>query len=338
MNDAAIKLAQMDAFEPSWPWRYGHVQTVLASGPLRRRTVLVWAADLRARAQPVIVDAGPGVRLSGCYTSQRSQAQARGLAIVLHGWEGSADSTYVLETGARLLAQGWDVFRLNLRDHGDSHALNPGLFHSALIDEVVAAVGTLVQRYAAPRVLLAGYSLGGNFALRVGLRAPAAGFSLAAVLAVCPVIDPGHSMRAMEAAAIYAQYFLHKWRASLRHKQRSFPATPYFTAADMRLGLRELTRELIQRHTNFGDLQAYFDAYALSGQRLAALTVPSAILTARDDPVIPLADFVALPEVPALRLDITDYGGHCAFLRHLRAPSYCTDWLVARAAAVSNAA
>ena len=60
--------------------------------------------------------------------------------MLFHGWEGSVDSTYVLQTGSRLLADGWDVFRLNFRDHGDSHRLNEALFHSCRIDEVVHAL------------------------------------------------------------------------------------------------------------------------------------------------------------------------------------------------------
>lgn len=329
------KIPQAAAFRPHWPWRYGHAQTMLASSPLRRAVVLRWARDLRAREQHVVVDAGAGVRLSGCHASQQSQTTARGLAIVLHGWEGSADSTYVLESSARLLADGWDVLRLNLRDHGGSQALNAGLFHSGLIDEVVAAVLTLTQRFPAPRVLIAGFSLGGNFALRVALRAPAAGIALNGALAVCPVIDPGHSMDAMERGpAIYARYFLRRWGASLRRKQCAFPAARYFEHGELHLSLRELTRALVERHTDYGSLDGYFDAYAVGGQRLAALTVPTAILTARDDPVIPVADFEALPTAPALTLSIAPNGGHCGFLRSVVAPSFCSDWLAAHAAAI----
>lgn len=335
MSAVPVRLPDAAAFRPRWPWRYGHAQTILASGPLRRAAVLRWARDLRGREQRVVVDAGAGVRLSGCHTSQQSRTGARGLAIIVHGWEGSVDSTYVLESGARLLADGWDVLRLNLRDHGGSHALNPGLFHSGLIDEVVAAVGTLTQRYRAPRMLIAGYSLGGNFALRVALRAPAAGIALDRALAVCPVIDPGHSMRAMEAGtAVYERYFLRRWGGSLRRKQAAFPATAYFEPGELRLSLRELTRVLVARHTDYGGLDAYFDAYAVGGQRLAALTVPTAILTARDDPVIPVADFEALPTPAALTLNIAPCGGHCGFLHSLGAPSFAGDWLAAHAAAI----
>ena len=93
---------------------------------------------------------------------------------MLHGWEGSVDSSYMRMTAARLLEAGFDVVRLNFRDHGQTHHLNEGLFHSNLLDEVVHAAGDVAQRFPAQRMVVAGYSLGGNFALRLALRAPAA--------------------------------------------------------------------------------------------------------------------------------------------------------------------
>ncbi len=60
--------------------------------------------------------------------------------MLLCGWEGSVNSAYILGTGKFLYNHGYSVFRLNYRDHGDSHALNPGLFYAALLDEVFKAV------------------------------------------------------------------------------------------------------------------------------------------------------------------------------------------------------
>ncbi|HET6631391.1 MAG TPA: alpha/beta fold hydrolase [Rhodanobacteraceae bacterium] len=321
-----------DGFRPRGPWRNPHVQTIAASSPLRRAWVRRRATDLRRRARQVLVDAGGGVRLSGRHTPRASGTLPRGLAVMLHGWEGSSESSYVLESGARLLAEGWDVFRLNLRDHGGSHALNPALFHSGLVDEVVAAVARIAAEHAPRPLVLLGFSLGGNFALRVALRAPAAGIALARVLAVAPVVDPARSMRALEdGLPVYSRYFMHQWCGSLRRKQRAFPQTRYFDSHELRLGLRELTRVLVQRHTDYGTLDNYLDAYSIAGDRLATLQVPAAILAARDDPVIPVVDFEALAALPALRVEFTDHGGHCAFLHGLRGPSFSALWLAARA-------
>ncbi|MGH8117008.1 MAG: alpha/beta fold hydrolase, partial [Rhodanobacteraceae bacterium] len=178
-----------DDFHPAWWLRSPHVQSILASSALRRALRARRARALERDAERVILDCGEGVRLAGYHTAQRVRARARGLAVLFHGWEGSSRSTYLLQTGARMLEEGWDVFRLNFRDHGGTHALNRGLFHSCLIDEVVGAMRDVQQRYPERPLALIGFSLGGNFALRVALRAPQAGLVLAQTVAVCPVID-----------------------------------------------------------------------------------------------------------------------------------------------------
>ena len=118
--------------------------------------------------------------------------------ILLHGWEGSAEANYVVSVGGLLYDAGFDVFRLNFRDHGDTFALNRELFHSCRIDEVVGAVAAIAARHPAERTFLVGHSLGGNFALRAAARAPAAGIDLTKVVAVCPVLRPQSTMRALE--------------------------------------------------------------------------------------------------------------------------------------------
>ena len=157
-------------YTPPAMLRNPHLQSVLGSSALRRRRGRLALAAMGAATNAHIVDAGDGVRLQGLHSAIPGHA-SRGLALLLHGWEGSADSSYMQLTAAHLLARGFDVFRLNFRDHGDTHHLNEGLFHSNRIDEVVAAAAEVSRRYATRPMVIAGYSLGGNFALRVALRA-----------------------------------------------------------------------------------------------------------------------------------------------------------------------
>src|ERR1700678_1268330 len=114
-----MTLPQGRDFSPPWPLKSGHIQTMLSSSGVRRMLLPPNAYSVLEGAEPVMVDGGGGVRLTGAYTTQKKQPASRGLAVLFHGWEGSVDSTYVLQTGSRLLADGWDVFRLNFRDHGD---------------------------------------------------------------------------------------------------------------------------------------------------------------------------------------------------------------------------
>jgi predicted alpha/beta-fold hydrolase len=320
-----------DDFNPHRLLRNPHVQSVLASSSVRRWLLRSGPAALEARSKELILDCGDGVRLQGFHSAQDARPQARGLVVLLHGWEGSVQSSYLLHTGARLLAEGWDVFRLNFRDHGDTHHLNAEMFHSCRLDEVVGALQEVARRFAPRPMAVAGFSLGGNFALRVALRAPAAGLPLSYALAVCPALHPPAILEAIERAPwFYHAYFMHKWRDSLRRKQRLFPESARFSATELGSSMRELTRTMVQRHTDFGSLDAYLDGYSIAGDRLADLAVPTTILTASDDPIIPVDGFRALTLAPATELEIAPAGGHCGFIRDFSLRSWTEDFIAER--------
>lgn len=319
-------------FSPSGLLRNPHVQSLLASSPVRRWKFRERHRLLEARSRELILDCGDGVRLQGFHTPQDVRPQARGLVVLLHGWEGSARSSYMLNVGARLVDEGYDVFRLNLRDHGDTHHLNEAVFHSCRIDEVVGAVAAVAQQFPSPALAIAGFSLGGNFALRVALRAPARGIPLTRVVAVCPAIRPLNILDALERSRLYHDYFMRKWRGSLRRKQQLFPQRYPLTPDLFKLDMRGLTRELILRETDFGTIEAYFDGYAIHEGRLAPLAIPGAILMAKDDPIIPVEDFATLQLPAHVRLDLTEHGGHCGFIADWSLRCWAEDYLVARLA------
>ena len=319
-------------YRPPWWLRSPHVQSMLGSSPMRIRHGARMLAALGSRAEAVVLDAGEGVRLQGVYNTPRT-GEPRGLALLLHGWEGSTESSYMRLTAAKLLEAGFATFRLNFRDHGGSHHLNPGLFHSNRIEEVVRAAVEVSRRYPLRPLVAAGYSLGGNFALRLALRAPGAGLPLACVAAVCPLVDPAATMDAMERGMPqYLRYFEHKWRRSLRRKRELFPEEHDFDDATLRLRMRDLTAWMVERHTDFDDLGAYFDGYSIAGDRLAGLQVPAEILMAADDPVIPLRDFRDFRPGGEVRLELAARGGHCGFLENRRFDGYAERWVAQRLA------
>jgi len=302
-------------FKPAFPLRNPHLQTILASLKLRARG----ENPLRAHSEQVLVDGGRGIRLMGTLTAQ-PPGGSRGLAILLHGWEGSAESTYMLTTGRRLFLGGCDVFRLNLRDHGGSHHLNKGVFHSARIEEVFTAVLNIVAAAGDRPCHLIGFSLGGNFGLRVALRLkPGQAGRLRNIVAVSPVLDPWKATRTIDGGFfVYREYFVKKWKRSLAAKQRLFPGL-YDFADVMRLtSCMAITERVIPRYTPYRDVHEYFQTYRLAGADFSRLAVPVTILAAEDDPVIPIDDFRTLRGGERLRVRIERYGGHCGFLQDLR--------------------
>lgn len=334
-------------FNPPIGLRSGHTQSLLSSSALRRRIVRRRALALKAAAEELILDGGPddefGGEEAGPYRRVRLQAyysrqpgplpnpSGRPVAVLLHGWEGSADSNYVLANGARLWASGFDVLRLNFRDHGESHHLNPGLFHSCRLDEVIFALKDWQDRFGIDGWYLGGYSLGGNFSLRIALRVPQAGLNLRRVVAVCPVIDPAHAMRAMEEAGyFYERYFERKWSRSLRIKQILFPSLYGRDPMDRIHGLNARTEHIARRYSGFESAAHYYDGYSVGGGRLAGVAIPATLLAAADDPVVPVRDFAALPDNPCLEVRIVPHGGHCGFLKNWKLESAAEDLVLER--------
>jgi predicted alpha/beta-fold hydrolase len=293
---------------------------MLASTSARRGPIARRAVPLVAAQREMLLECGGGVRLQ-CFRS--SPAAGDGVPVVLlHGWEGSAESLYVLSLGQQLFARGFDVLRLNLRDHGATHHLNRELFHSCLLPEVIGAMRALQSALRRP-LRLVGFSLGGNFVLRVGAEAAAAGLDLARIIAVSPVLDPSDTLRALETGFVgYPLYFVRKWWRSLLKKQAAWPAHYDFTGLRRVRDLRRMTAELVRRFTHFGSLEEYLDGYAITGPRLAALSVPATLITSLDDPIIPAGALERLARPSSLRIVVTRFGGHCGFLDRLTGPTW----------------
>jgi uncharacterized protein len=310
-----------DDFRPA-PWlRNHHLQSMLASTAWRRGRLMRQSAPLLAAAREVLLDCGAGVRLQ-CFISSPSHSVTAPV-VLLHGWEGSAESLYVLSLARQLFERQVAVVRLNLRDHGETHHLNRELFHSCRLPEVVGAVAELQRLIGGRPVQLVGFSLGGNFMLRVAAQASAAGLDLARVIAVSPVLEPVATLAALQRGMPgYEAYFVRKWLRSLGKKQAAWPDAYDFAQLARQRDLKLMTADLVRCYTDFPTLEHYLNGYAITGERLARLEVPSLILTSLDDPIIPASGLAQLARPPSLSLTVTRYGGHCGFFDNLRGPTW----------------
>jgi uncharacterized protein len=305
------------SFQPARWLRGPHLQTIVPSLPWRASRVMRRAVPLIASSEELLLDCGDGVTLQAFHSSpvRRGRAPGRRLAVLLHGWEGSSDSTYVLSLGQTLFDQGCEVVRLNLRDHGTTHHLNRDLFHSCRLPEVVGAVQALALRFPKVPLVLAGFSLGGNFMLRVAAHREARDLRIERVIAISPVLDPAITMRTLESGfPVYHSYFVRKWSRSLARKQLAWPDHYDFEELVRVRNLREMTRQLVARHTEYPSMDEYLAGYAITGDRLTTLAAPATVLTALDDPIILANDLPRLARAPKLDIVTTAHGGHCGFI------------------------
>jgi len=307
-----------NSFHPMLPLRPARIQTMLASSKLRT----FGTNRMSATARDIIFETPDGVKLLGSY-SQHDGYPTKGLVILLHGWEGSVDSTYILCTGRTLFRNGYNILRLNFRDHGKSHHLNEGIFYAVLVEEVFQAVKQATRLAGELPVFLAGFSLGGNFVLRILQRCIDHSIgNLHHAVAISPVLDPEKATLKTDQTFLIRLYFLKKWFGSLKKKQQLFPKLYDFSKVFSLNTIGAVTDVMLHDYSDYGSLKDYFRQYSVVKGAIKDITVPTTIITSADDPIIPVEDFYQLETNDLTTLVIQPYGGHNGFIDGL----YLKGW------------
>ena len=288
-----------------------HVQTALGT------LVLSGGRLLEASARRVLLHVeGPGydARMRGAYSPQN---RPKGLAVLLHGWLGSISSRYMRATGEHLYQRGYSVFRLNLRDHGGTCSLNRGHFNYGLNQEIEAAIVQIAELEPESPIYLAGFSTGGGFALRAALKTSLAvgNAPLRHVVSVSPPVNPRLTTLLIDAIPIYQHYFIRHWRIMLREKCRAFADQYKYDEVRSQTTLSAMTDWMLNFESRWSGSEEYFAACAITPETVQGCAVPTTMIAADDDPIVPIKDLRVLNEASAL-LDVKlqRYGGHLGFV------------------------
>ncbi|MCT8335666.1 alpha/beta fold hydrolase [Leptospira sp. 85282-16] len=255
-------------------------------------------------------------------------SEPKGLVILVHGWEGSIHSSYIVRTTKHFLKKGFSVYRLNLRDHGDTHHLNEGIFNGSLLPETYEAVRELVKIFGKQGpVYLAGFSLGGNFVLRMAARHSLSKIGdqipgLKHCFAFSPALDPKSATIKMDQHPFLRKYFLNSWKSSLVKKANLFPHLYSFHDLDDYQSVMHLTEKMVKEFSQFLSVDEYFNSYTLNDLFFKSVRIPTTILISMDDPVIPWKEFADIPPSSYLEVVIESKGGHCGFIEDLNRSSY----------------
>lgn len=284
-------------------------------------TVYSWARPRRfprlPEADARYFDVAPDTRvLAHCYW-QPARA-TRPLLLTLHGLEGSSSAHYMRGVADKGFAAGFNVVLLNQRNCGGTETSCAGLYHSGLTEDVDVVLRELAARDGVRAIVVAGYSLGGNLALKLaGDYGDAPPPALRGVCAVSPVLELSACVRSLERRpnVIYQWNFVRGLKARMRRKDL---CTPGRFPVDQLPGVRTVRRfdEIFTApHFGFRDAEDYY--HRASAMRVAdRIRVPALVITAEDDPFVPVAPFrePALTGNPHIKLVVTRHGGHCGFV------------------------
>jgi predicted alpha/beta-fold hydrolase len=247
----------------------------------------------------------------------RPLAVPRGEVFLMHGLEGSSRSGYMVSMALALAEAGFVAHRVNMRSCGGTEQLTSTLYHSGL----TADLRILLESFRAQRrgpLFLIGYSLGGNVVLKLaGELAEQARTLIAGVCAVSTPIDLHACVRAISKRSnrLYERHFVQRLCDRYRQRNAADPERFPLDGIEQVRTIFEFDDRYTAKAFGFGDAPNYYRTQS-SVHFLATIRVPTLLVQAKDDPMIPFEIFTS-SEVHCNRnvtLVATEHGGHLGFI------------------------
>lgn len=261
-----------------------------------------------------------------------SAARSAPLVILVHGLGGSVDSLYVQQAGYALWQRGYHVLALNQRGAGNSANVAPYLYHAGLTDDLDAVTRAFTTAPGVDGVSLVGFSIGGNVVLNLAARwADAAPARVKAVVSLAAPVDLAAASRNLERwqSAFYRHHVLRGLIAGAARFRLAHPARARFSLRRLLplTSLRSYDELVVVPEYGFDDADDYY-AKASAGPHLGAIQVPTLLLHAKDDPMVPGAGIEAALQRASSAIDVhvTARGGHLGWAEGLGQGELAQRW------------
>jgi uncharacterized protein len=298
-----------------------------------------WRRQLDERRFPVqtkFYDTEPGVQI--LVHSQTPASEPVAQLILVHGLEGSSEAGYARSLAQAALEAGCITHRFNMRSCGGTeHVSGRTLYHSGQTGDLLAFI-TQISRQQLPAtapgvpIFLAGFSLGGNVVLKLaGELESSAPNHIAGVMATSTPIDLAACVRQLDMPSnfIYARRFVARLKERVRAKERLAPGLFDLSGLDLVRNIYEFDDRFTAQAFGFGSADSYY-ATQSSNQFLDRIRVPTLLVQAKDDPLIPFGvyDHPAFSTNPHLRLLAVEHGGHLGFISKTKPRFWLDEVLV----------
>lgn len=298
-------------FQPAFFLRGGHAQTVGAF------LLPGLAFPYQATKHFVTLDDGDQIVLHD--DCPESWSPGDRVALMIHGLGGSHQSPYMQRIAYKLYQRGIRTFRMDLRGCGAGVGLSRFPCHSGRSDDAAAALEKIAQLCPFSQTTLIGFSLGGNITLKLlGEYSCDPPGNLDAAIAVCPPIDLTRCVQKIQQAPnhFYDRYFVKLLLKMHQQTLKLLPDAPTFDATVRPRRLIELDEIFTARVSGFGDAMTYYRLCS-TARLLHAIKLPTLILAAADDPLIPSECFESIDKSEDVHLVLSQGGGHLGFLGQL---------------------
>lgn len=289
----------------------GHAQTIAAyAWPRRFR----FASE---KDEERLFEVAPGVRVLA-HCRWQLERNDHPTIVIWHGIEGSTASNYMLAIAEKGFRAGFNVIRVNFRNCGGTEHLTNTIYHGGLSADLAAVVKELIEQDQLSRLLVVGFSLGGNLVLKLaGEYADNPPKEILGVCAVSPSVDLTASadMILKRSNWVYHRDFVRRLKMRIRTNHKLYPDRYDISGLDEVRTLREFDDRYTSRAHGFADADDYY--YRSSSLRVVdRIRIPTLIIHAEDDPFIPFSPLQdpLVTNNPWILLVGPRQGGHVAFI------------------------
>ncbi|MEL6199307.1 MAG: hydrolase [Pseudomonadota bacterium] len=305
---------------PGW-LRNRHVQTLLPA--------LGVVKTPRPSFEREIVPLPDGDSLAADWLRPKPLADDAPLLVVLHGLEGSSDSSYARGVSAAALAQGWPAVVMHFRDCGDHRNRLNRRYHAGETGDIECFLDHVRGKYPGRTLLMVGYSLGGNALLKyLGENGEKAPLTAAVAVSVPFELQKASDSISRGFSKFYRWHLMRNMKRALQRKFTPADAPFDFAAAMLAKDFETFDNLVTAPLHGFRDVEHYYDSQSCR-QYLSQIAVPTRILHAVDDPFMSPDMIPKAHELSAhVSLELSKHGGHVGFITG--GPLRLRPWLPGR--------
>jgi predicted alpha/beta-fold hydrolase len=234
-------------------------------------------------------------------------------AILLHGLEGSSSSQYIKAITQSLAETDIDICAMNHRSCSGELNLNTTMYHSGFTEDLHMIIEKLKSKYN--KILLIGYSLGGNVILKyLGNHGQVSSVVAAAAISSQVELTSSSAMLNHWKNKAYVIQFLSTLKNKAYAKERQHPGCINVKNIRRLTSLYAYDNEVTARLHNFKSANDYYEK-ASSKSQLHFIKTPTLLVNAQNDSFLAKECF---PYEEAkhhqyFHLLAPKYGGHVGF-------------------------
>lgn len=300
----------VDQFPPFRPHPLvpgGHAQTLM--GVYGRSARFPY----RVQEHQIFLEDGDGFVLHEDLAKARGQGDRS--VLLVPGLGGSSQSPVMPRIAAKLNACGFRTFRMDFRGCGSGYRLARLPGHAGRSEDTAAAVLKIAELVPCSPVTAVGFSMGGNIVLKMlGEAGRVRLGNLDSGIAVAPPVDllPCSLQLSRLPYRLYGHAFVRSLLQEVRCRREFVEEMRQIPLLPRPKTLMEFDDRFTAPLSGFVDVRDYYEQCS-SGPLLPEICLPTLVLAAADDPLIPVSIFDRAGFSSTTNVLITNQGGHVGY-------------------------